>query len=96
METPAYESDVLNSKNCIICSKPLIQELRPYVKNPTYEGLKKVIACAELRDDEVHKRLSLHKEDILCFKIQVSYHKLCRALYTTKINIKGLGLEIRV
>lgn len=89
MEPPADESDVLNSKNCIICSKPLIQEQRPYVNNPTYEGLKKVIDCAELRDDEVHKRVSPHKEDILGFKIQVSYHKLCRASYASKTNIKG-------
>ncbi|KAJ3588296.1 hypothetical protein NHX12_011889 [Muraenolepis orangiensis] len=55
------------------------------------KGLNKVKDCA-LRvegDDELRKeRVSLHKEDVLDFKIQVCYHKLCRAP-DIKRNIKG-------
>lgn len=58
-----------------------------YVKNPTAEGLQRILNVAQQRDDDVHKTLSPYTDDILSFKIKVSYHRSCRANYSSKTNI---------
>ena len=38
------------------------------------------------RNGDVHKRISPHSDDILSFKIKVSYHQSCRARYSSTHN----------
>lgn len=76
---------------CVICFKPLQQGKKSStaVKSPTLEGLQSILNAAEQRRDEVHEYLSPHKDDIISMSQFVSYHKLCRASYTSKTNVKG-------
>jgi hypothetical protein len=65
----------LDVGHCVICSEVLEGSNKgPAVKNPTEEGLRSVMNAAEL-------------EDILSLQFNVSYHKSCRAQYTSKTNI---------
>ena len=84
----------LDEKLCFICEKPLQGDKKnPYIKNPTLEGLKTILKVAQERGDEVHKRVSPHSDDILSFKLKVSYHKSCRASYSSSSNYTPAASE---
>lgn len=77
----------LDEKVCLLCENALQgHKNNPYVKNPTLQGLRTILNVAQERDDEVHKRLSPHSDDILSFKVKVSYHRSCRASYSSTHN----------
>lgn len=71
---------VLDPNLCIMCGKHL-QKGR---KNPTVEGLQRILNLAQQRDEEVHKTLAPYTDEILLSKIKVSYHLACRANYCSK------------
>ena len=81
------QSQTLNETLCSLCEKPLQGDKNnPHVRNPTLEGLKTLLKDAQERGDEVHKRLSPHSDDILSFRLKVSYHRSCRANYCSSSN----------
>ncbi len=87
-------SQTLDEKVCLICESALQGDKNnPHVKNPTLQGLKTILKAAEERGDEVHKRLSPHSDDILSFKVKVSYHRSCRASYSNAHNYKPMASE---
>ena len=78
----------LDSVHCVICSDFLQGSSQgPAVKNPTVEGLRSVLNAAELRQDDIYQQIWPHREDILTLQFKVSYHKSCRAQYTSKTNV---------
>lgn len=85
MASAEEETETMTS--CIICDKRLEIEKKsnPIVKNPTLDGLITILNVAQLKDD-VFRKFSPHKEDILAGRLKVPYHKACRKIYT--VNIK--------
>ena len=78
----------LDIAHCVICSDVLQGSNHgPAVKNPTVEGLRSVLNAAELRQDDIYQQIWPHREDILTLQFKVSYHKSCRAKYTSKTNV---------
>jgi len=78
----------LDIAHCVICSDLLQGSNQgPAVKNPTVEGLRSVLNAAELRQDDIYQQIWPHREDILTLQFKVSYHKSCRAQYTSKTNV---------
>lgn len=78
-----------NTNNCIICAKPLTK-CKPndtVVRNPTEEGLRTILRTCDQRKDEVYDLLWPVHEDVENKRLKVSYHKLCRAAYTSKTNV---------
>lgn len=88
-EPPAKKVKTLDTSLCIICKKKLYSKdnSEPVVKNPTIEGLNSILKYADQKKDDVFELLSPHKEAVLSKKIQVSFHKSCRAKYTSKTNL---------
>lgn len=85
------QSQTLDEKVCLICGSALqADKNNPHIKNPTLQGLKTIIKVAEERGDEVHKRISSYSDDILSFKVKVSYHRSCRANYSSSNNYKPM------
>ena len=74
---------------CIICGTGLEKgkKQEPCVKKPRAEGLQRILHVAQQRDDDVNKTLSPYIDNILSFKIMVSYLVSCRANYSSKTNI---------
>lgn len=68
MASAEEETETLTS--CIICDKQLEIEKKsnPIVKNPTLDGLKTILNVAQLKYDDVFRKLSPHKEDILAWQ----------------------------
>ena len=91
-EPPEKKRRTSSSDNCLICRRPLDAD-SPFVKNPTLEGIKAIIDAAEIRQDDVHDRLSDIKYDILNRTVTVRYHTKCRAWYTSSSNLKYVRHE---
>ena len=77
---------------CIICGKHLEKSKKkePYVQKPTVEGLQHILTLAQQRDDDVHKTLASYSDDILFFKLIVSYH----VEQTTALRQKLVSREV--
>ena len=86
------QSQKLDEKVCLMCGSALQAEKNnPHIKNPTLQGLKTIIKVAEEGGDEVHKRISSsYSDDILSFKVKVSYYRSFRANYPSSNNYKPM------
>ena len=71
--------------NCIICDQEG-KKSNPFVKNPTLDGLKTILNAAQLKDDDVLRKLSPHKDDILAGRLKVSFHTSCKKLYNRQVK----------
>ena len=93
-EPACKKGHFIDERHCIICSELLEGSSRgPSVKKPTSDGLRAVLDAACQRKDEVHELLSPVRDDILSFHCRVSFHKSCRAKYTSKTNLQYVGSE---
>lgn len=88
-DIPPKRPRSLNTNLCILCSKHL--EHKIYVKNPSISGIKRILECCDLRKDEVYDNIWKYRDEILSSKIKVSFHKDCRAKYTSKSNLKHVS-----
>ena len=77
-----------NASDCILCFKLLGKPDKDVTRNPAPQGLTSIFAAGELKDDIVHKRLGVYKEDTISVKLKVAYHRSCRATYTSKSHRK--------
>ena len=82
---PPGKKPRLNTKQCILCFKSLGKG-GIVVKNPTRDGLQTIFQVCKRRKDNVYEQLSLIEDEILSNEIPVSFHKLCRANYTSSSN----------
>ena len=77
---------------CVICNENLgSPNDSNFVNNPTSEGLSSLIEACKIRADDVASFILSVQDDILSKKIKISYHKTCRATYTSKSNLRYKG-----
>lgn len=79
----------LDTSKCIICFGGLHGGQKGkdiVVKNPTPDGISTILKVSQKRNDEVLQLLSPFKDDIPSGKTKVSFHKSCRAKYTSVSN----------
>ena len=88
-ESPSKRRRKSSDNNCIICRHlgPLDADSH-LVTTPTLEGMKAVIHAAEIRQDDVYETLVEIKDNILDGTVVITYHKKCRAWYTSASNLK--------
>uniref|UniRef100_UPI00358E24F8 unconventional myosin-VIIa-like n=1 Tax=Myxine glutinosa TaxID=7769 RepID=UPI00358E24F8 len=77
----------IDTDHCIICFKPLNPKKQEVVKNPTFNGLSAIFKASQIRKDDVYESIWPLQQDILSLDLKVSFHKSCRAKYTSKSNI---------
>lgn len=87
LEPPVEKRRKIDTDHCIICFKPLKTKKQDVVKNPTFDGLSAIFKSCELRKDNVYESIWPLRKDILSLDLKVSFHKSCRANYTSKSNI---------
>ena len=87
-EPPEKKPRLLDGHKCIICSKPLgkLKGNDKIVKNPTLEGISTILKIAHARKDEVFDALSPVEDQLRTQELKVSFHKSCRAAYTSSSN----------
>ena len=85
---PPHKKPRLDTDKCIICFKPLknVSANDKIVQNPTWDGISKILQIAYARNDDVFIRLSPVEDQIRSNDIKVSFHKSCRAKYTSSSN----------
>lgn len=88
-ESKHLKSGVPDSSNCALCLKKLEHKGRQghFVRNPIAEGLQTLFAALEIRKDEAFHRLVPFKDDIFAGRMNIAFHKSCRATYTSKSNL---------
>lgn len=70
---------------CIICLQRIPDKPhKDIVQSPTAKGLETLLDIAKSRQDRVNNFLSPFREDILSLRLEVRFHKSCRATYTNK------------
>ena len=84
LETPALKRRKIDIDHCIICFKSLNPTVEEVVKKPTIDGLSAILKTCEIRKYDVYDSIWPLQEDILSLHLKVSFHKACRAKYTSK------------
>uniref|UniRef100_UPI00358F875D uncharacterized protein n=1 Tax=Myxine glutinosa TaxID=7769 RepID=UPI00358F875D len=87
LEPPVVKRRKIDTDHCIICFKPLNPKKQEVVTNPTFNGLSAIFKASQIRKDDVYESIWPLQQDILSLDLKVSFHKLCRAKYTSKSNI---------
>ena len=77
---------------CLICNKRFEKKDKT-IKSPTVQGLQTICNVAKIRSDDASKRIAAFEQQILAGEIQVSYHKICRASYTSSSQIRSECLQ---
>ena len=78
---------------CLICNKHFGKKDKT-IKSPTVQGLRTICNVAKIRSDDASKRIAAFEQQILAGEIQVSYHKICRASYTSSSHIRSESLSV--
>lgn len=87
LEAPLVKRRKIDTDHCIICFKPLNTKKEDIIKNPTFNGLNAIFKASQIRKDDVYESIWPLQQDILSLDLKVSFHKSCRAKYTSKSNL---------
>lgn len=87
-EPPEKRPCLLDKSKCVICFKSLgISKGRlQVIKNPTIDGITTILNVARARNDDVYAALSPCEDDLKSGALNISFHKSCRASYTSSSN----------
>ena len=87
-EPPEKRPCLLDKNKCIICFQSLgsSKGKAQVVKNPTTDGVKTILRIAQARNDEIYAALSPYEDDLISGKLNIFFHKSCRASYTSSSN----------
>ena len=87
-EPPDKKARTFDKNKCIICFNSLakLKGNDKVVRNPTIQGLTTILDIARVKNDAVYDALFPLEDQIKLGEVKVSFHKLCRASYTSTSN----------
>ena len=91
IEQQRKRDDYFNADTCIFCS-----EVFSIKKPATKSKRDNLISACKQRGDDVGKRICEKLPSLLCGDETLSYHKSCRATYTSSFHINLLLKKKRI